>query len=67
MHLRWGTHREEVMRQTFRARSLEKEVRVIKISAVALTQETDCECQIQLGSHGKPPQGATDSQSGLGL
>lgn len=35
--------------------------------SVALTQETDCECQIQLGSHGKPPQGATDSQSGLGL
>lgn len=38
--LRWGAHSYELMRQTFRPRSLEKKIRIIKISAMALTQET---------------------------
>lgn len=40
MNLRWGAHSYELMRQTFRPRSLEKKIGVIKISALALTQET---------------------------
>lgn len=40
VHLRWGTYGYELMRQTFRPRSLEKVIGVIKISAVALTRET---------------------------
>lgn len=34
----------------FRPRSLESEIRVIKISATALTQETECKIQLRLGN-----------------